>query len=445
MRHKEVRPYVPNSVAQLIAYHRPETAVFYRLRDVAGTLHPLANERAYRCLPSMDVPYVPAGRYQIIYYDRDNKEIEVVGGSLPEIVVDAQYGTLKTPGDLEEEEDIRLQRIERRELRNQREAALSHTIDQTSQIVQRLSLAVVETNERHSRTLAELSDKYNAQLIEREGAMLQTIKSVLDVVQQQTRGATEAGAQQIKLIDHLVDKARSSHDWPGVVREVVVQLGTLAQTFAPRESTIRDGKPRLSPPSDTPRKLPAGAGRELPAPTPPKTSESAPKTSESAPNASESVPDDSHESWIDRLFGWSEPAQKSEDPVAHAEPAPKAAESASAPASTSEPAPAEPRTSTQTHGSEPETALVPVDLGEVLAQLLAQGSPNPDPPRPAEWSRSWALKEAKRRVLALGEAGFLWTLTQPRRLLAFLKDLVAAIRPPPLDDFDGLHPAEVLP
>ena len=81
----------------------------------------------------------------------------------------------------------------------------------------------------------------------------------------------------------------------------------------------------------------------------------------------------------------------------------------------------------------------------MLAQLLAQGSPNPDVPRPAEWSRSWALKEAKRRVLALGEAGFLWTLTQPRRLLAFLKDLVAAIRPPPLDDFDGLHPAEVLP
>ena len=73
MRHKEVRPYVPNSVAQLIAYHRPETAVFYRLRDVAGTLHPLANEQADRCLPSLDVPYVPAGRYQIIYCDRDNK------------------------------------------------------------------------------------------------------------------------------------------------------------------------------------------------------------------------------------------------------------------------------------------------------------------------------------------------------------------------------------
>lgn len=462
MRHQELRPCIPNSVAQLISYHRPESAVFYRLQDLAGTLHPLPNERAYRCLPSLDVPYVPAGRYLICYYDRDSQEVEIVGGSAPEIVVDAQYGTLKTPGDLEEEEDTRLQRIERREQRNRREAAMTQSVEKTTQLMEKLSLTVAETNERHSRTIAELNDKYTAQVIEREGAMLQTIKSVLEVVQQHTRGASEAGAQQIKLIDHLVDKARSSHDWPGVVREVVVQLGTLAQTFAPRESAIRDGKPRIAPPTDTPPKLPAGASRELPArsdapalasgsppartgPPAPKTSESAPPVSESAPKTSESAPEDSHESWIDRLFGWSEPAPKAAQPVAHAEPAPVSEPVPAVPEDAPKSAAEEPRTSAQTHEGEPTTALVPIDLGAVLEQLLAQATATPAPPRPAEWSRSWAFKEAKRRVVALGEAGFLWTVTQPRRLLAFLKDLVAAIRPPPADDFDGLCPAEGLP
>ena len=107
------------------------------------------------------------------------------------------------------------------------------------------------------------------------------------------------------------------------------------------------------------------------------------------------------------------------------------------------------QTSAQTSAEDSQTALVPVDLGALLAQLVAQATPPQEPPPPSEWSRSWALKEAKRRVLALGEMGFLWTVTQPRRLLAFLKDLVAAIRPPPVadadDGLDGLRPAEALP
>ena len=481
MRHKGFGPYIPNSVAQLISYHRPESAVFYRMRDQAGATHPPQSERPYRCVPSLDVPYVPAGPYEIAYFDREGNEIEVAGGSPPEILVDAQYGALKTPGDLEEEEDKRLQRIERRELRNQREASLTHSLEKSADVVQKLSQTVAETNERHSRAIAELSDKYNAQVIEREGAVLHLVKGVLEVVQQQTRGASEAGAQQIKRIDHWVDKTRASQDWPGVVREVVVQLGTLAQAFAPRESPIRDGKPRLPSTSETAPKLPAGPLRELPArsdaparsandaatrtasaarsaaesqtpmstPAAPRSESAAPR-SESATVPSESVLDDSQTSWIDRIFGWSEPPPKPSEPVAQATPAPVPESAPAVPQEAAKPAEDTPSTSAQTQESEPETApetaLVPIDLGAVLAQLLAHGNPNPEPPRPAEWSRSWALKEAKRRVLALGEAGFLWTVTQPRRLLSFVTDLVAAIRPPPVgEDLDGLRPAEVLP
>ena len=471
MRHKGSAPHIPNSVHQLISYYRPESAVFYRLRDLAGTLHPPPTERAYRCLPSLDVPYVPAGRYQISYFDREGTEIEPVGGGPREIVVDAQYGTLKTPADLEEEEDSRLQRIERREMRNHREATLTHSLDKSTETIQRLSNTVADANERHSRALAELSDKYHAQIIEREQSMLRTIQSLLEVSQQQTRGASEAGAQQIKIIEHLVDRARSSHDWPGVVREVVVQLGALAQTFTPsREPTIRDGKPRLAssaetapklPPRADPPALPSGGSAASAAARLPATSESAPAASESAPKASESAPDDSHTSWIERLFGWSEPPPKPADPVAHAEPAPEPARTPAAPETAAKPADGSARsvppgvdsssaqTSAQTSAEDSQTALVPVDLGALLAQLVAQATPPQEPPPPSEWSRSWALKEAKRRVLALGEMGFLWTVTQPRRLLAFLKDLVAAIRPPPVadadDGLDGLRPAEALP
>ncbi len=52
-------------------------------------------------------------------------------------------------------------------------------------------------------------------------------------------------------------------------------------------------------------------------------------------------------------------------------------------------------------------------------------------PRPQEWSRAWALREIKRRVFSLGELGFVITVTQPRRLLRFLRDLIAAVKPPP--------------
>ena len=68
---------------------------------------------------------------------------------------------------------------------------------------------------------------------------------------------------------------------------------------------------------------------------------------------------------------------------------------------------------------------------DLLSQLIAQQTPKREPPRPREWSREWAIHELKRRVLDMGEMGFLMTLTQPARLLPFLRELTEAIRPPP--------------
>ena len=466
MRHKGLGPQTPSGFSQWISYYRPETAVFYRLRDEAGALHPPAGERPYRCLPSLDAPYVPAGRYQLVYFDRDRAEVPLSDGSTREILIDDQIGILRTPGELEEEEDTRHQRMERREARNRREIALTQSVEQTSLVVQRLSQTVAETNERHSQTLSGLMDQYNGQVIERETSILNMIKGVLEVMKEHTRGASEAGEHQVKLIEHLVDKARSSHDWAGVVREVVVQLGTVAQTFAPpRESSIRDGRPRMPAPPDPPQKLPGAAPRELPArterpanpgnvtaataPQPGKTSEPAAPDSYVLKTASESgalasgvTEEDASASWIDRFFGWSDPPPTESAPVAEV----AAGESEAAPPaeSVSKSAPAAQRTAT-----EDEAEPVAVDLDELLAQLAAlSGSASlpPEPPRPAEWSRSWAIEEAKRRVLALGEVGFVWTVTQPRRLLAFLKELLGAVRPPDaLPALPGLRPAEVLP
>ena len=75
-------------------------------------------------------------------------------------------------------------------------------------------------------------------------------------------------------------------------------------------------------------------------------------------------------------------------------------------------------------------AIDPAALIEMLSGLMVNAQPSPEPPRPEEWSRDWALKELKRRVLGLGEMGFVLTVTQPRRLLTSVRELGNAIRPP---------------
>ena len=376
--------------------------------------------------------------------------------------------------DPEEREDAIDQRIERRELRKYRHVSLARQVEDIARTAENLSRAVAETNERHSRSLAAFAEHANAQRIERERAMLETLHGLLAIAQQHTHGASEASTQQVRQIEHLVDRVRAEQDWVGVVREVVAQSGAVAQQLLGSRGRAAEE----SPPRET-TKIELEAPRHERPPTgeiPPSVALSAVPLPTADPAALlPAVPDavapdsqymggsDSKEDsdFFAQFFGFSECEPVSAQPCSsesanphatgepHRAPTLDPAEAPTFVSSTahetvseythlateqSDPSPAVRQSlaalsAPSAEGGEP---MDPAAMLDLLSRLMAQHAPKRERPRPKEWSRAWAIQELKRRVLDLGEMGFLTTVTQPRRLLLFVRELGEAIRPPDL-------------
>jgi hypothetical protein len=321
-------------------------------------------------------------------------------------------------------------------------------------------------------------EQANTQRIERERAILETLHGLLAIVQQHTHGASEAGAQQVRQIGHWVDRVRAEQDWVGVVREVVAQGGAVAQTLLrPRGPEAEEAPPRET------TTIELGVPRHERPPTvtiPPSVALHAAPLPDADPAAllqcdrDVGTPDsqfvggsDSQEDsdFFAKFFGFSEVDPDSTQPRSAESVSPRAAEEPrSAPfAERAEPPTAAPmRTpniapTAEAEERHPATAqaeslpavgqslgalgalrseggeqMDPAAMLDLLSRLMEQHAPKKERPRPKEWSRAWAIQELKRRVLDLGEMGFLTTVTQPRRLLLFVRELGEAIRPPDL-------------
>ena len=362
------------------------------------------------------------------------------------------------PMNVEKAEDCRLQRIERPELRRRRASSLAQSLETSTRRVQCLAQTVAESNERHVCALTALSERYNAQVIERERSLLETLHGLLAIVQQHMHHASESGAQQIQQIEHLVDRAQAEQDWAGVVREVITQGSAIAQRLIrPREHVTQDVTLR-----DT-----TAVEIEAPKHEPPPSVAIPPSVTLSAdplPRLDPAVPlqgaavlldaqsDSCNDSdFLAKFFGFSanaaiaaedcraeSPAEQAADEIhglACTEPTNAAAVEPGAPCPASrlaDPSPAVFQRSTEHIAALPDAgeAMDPAAIVHMLSRLMAQHAPKKERARPKEWSRAWALHELKRRILDLGEMGFLTTVTQPRRLLPFLRELGEAIRPP---------------
>ena len=489
-----------HAISEYFKYYRPEGGMRVRLFAEDDSAYPPTGEPAASIFPICIPPRVPAGRYRLQYYDAAGNEIASIDDREPWIDINGQGQAQRSPAELNEEEDIRNQRIERREQWNRRLAAQTSMLEQAALINERLARTVAENNERHSRTLAEFQERHLAQTIEREAAVMRVVKEALGIVQEHARSAGQSNEQQARMMEHLVDKARENSDWAGVAKEVVAQLGGLAKSVvtAPRQGVILDGEiqpvrgkpaaalapetaPRLSAhreeskikkesppdPSVAAARAAGSAGIE-----PIKTQSESRAADTAAPNPP-ARPDDSDEiSWFEQFFGISDQVAvndtKSATPAAPEAPivertaqqqdetsaqataylaaapdAPKpediaafveALQAMMTPPSMADAATVDPDSDgapTRTEGDAQGGALVPVGLMELLTKLSTPNLPAA-PPRPKEWSRGWALSEIKRRILSLGEMGFLLTATQPRRLLRFLQELIAAVSPPTL-------------
>lgn len=457
--------YEISAVAEYLKHYRPPEGMSVRLVAGDETTYPPSGSPAAPMFPSCIPPEVPPGRYRLQYYDRHGDAIEQPEPEQRSIEVDDRMSTLRTPAQLAAVEDRRNQRLERREMRNRREAAHTETVEHTNGIVQRLSNTIAENNERHSRTLAEFHERLLAHTAERESSILAVVKDVLGVVQEHSRGAGQNNEQQVRMIDHLVTKARESTDWAGVAKEVIAQVGGLAQSLvvAPRDGELRDGQPRLPGKGRVGREPPT-APQALPDPgaTCASKKESAPAKTESPNRAAASTPAEPREmkkespppapppaseearpsadpdaevAWFEQFFGLSDPSPP--DSSAHREveilPPPTLAEVVE-PETVACVIDAEIEIRSEAPDVAPDVVTepaVPFDLADLLAKLMPTAGAPAEVPRPQEWSRAWALREIKRRFFALGELGFVLTATQPRRLLRFLRELIAAVRPPP--------------
>lgn len=342
-------------------------------------------------------------------------------------------------------------------------AAQVQALDRAARGVQQLSQSIAEANERQSRALAELGGAYMRQSSEREESILQTVGALTALMRAQRGSSDEARAQQLQQIEHCIDAARAHQDWAGVAQEVIAQGGVFLQRLmhASRGGVAPGGESRNTQPIDLalPQHEPPPSVMIPPSVCFEPTRSPQPSQADAAdPPVSVGCLDSQADSdFIAQFFGFSESAPPRaesvpisaeppiETPISQGDHLPDealaalraVAERFSAHGSPhgaqggGSPAVSDGQAGSAGALGEGGEALDPAALMDLLSQLIAQQTPKREPPRPREWSREWALQELKRRVLGMGEMGFLMTLTQPARLLPFLRELTEAIRPPP--------------
>lgn len=412
---KTTNNHPPSSVTEYFGYYRPEGATHCRLMAITdGKIYPPITEYP---LAIAQYPNVQKGTYQILYC---NSAGPIATNEPITIKLDAHNGVLETPGQLGEEEDKRNQRIARGELRGRRLHAHTERIENEAKNSTNLTRTVAETNERHSIALANFTDKILAVTTEREQASLVMLKSIYELVRDQGAMFQAAVTKQIEQSEKTTERLLARGDWAGVAKEVVTQVGTLAVKLTARptaEPGIHDGiqAKRLEPPSG--RALPAGNSEESP-PSP-----SARGNVESSEGAS-SV----HILWLESLGLMDSPSSPTQD-----------TESKSAPMASS-PAKPEPESgSLEPAAGLPElrawstkTSLVPILMKPSLPKLLEISeiyTPEAHTAAP-KWS-PW--REFMRRVISLGEVGFIETVTNLHRARDWLAELLQALDPPELE------------
>lgn len=431
------------SLRVVVESYRPDHACGYRLLDGNGNRYPGADQPALVCLGRVDLPCVAAGKYRILFFDRQDREIAPTGDVRePEVDIDRDLRVHVSPAAFDEAETSRSLRIERRQLDNRGRRSLVDTVDGLAQSFAKLQATVIDREQSQAdalRTIVEL---------QKETAAFQ-VKLMHDH-EERIRGAAETEAKLRTAVEESIQRFQGRSDWAAVVKEGIKEVSSVAQLIAVQAAasrSIADGKPRSAETESTNR-------------LPPKSPAALPPVLPQSP-AKASTAGDADADWLLTFFGLSDSPPRSGPTIAEASKADTTkadtakADTAKADAPKVDPKDPDPpappasdaRPDAPTRGSTPDgaqhtartadsiaaadAALQALETMQAVIDQAAAALPPARLPRRVEpWSVAWAWREIKRRVMSLSETRIALLTSSRYHVLEFLRELGAIARPP---------------
>ncbi len=428
-------------IQSVVDRNRPSEGTYYRLMAEDGRLIPRPDQPAACCFGHIDVPPgVESGVFVIHYYTDPLKldsEVRLVDDEPPPSLVVEGGAVIVSPMAWEERETAIQQRVERRDIENQRRSTLMNNLIQLTDVICKLNANSIERDHSLTKTLAAIADA-QARLSEQQAKFAQHMAS-----------STEAQSENLVKSTQAIGQALSTaktDNLATVGSEIARQVGGIAQLLITNAAQARGGggmvrEARLRP-ADEPRALSAGKeagkdGKAPKAPDAPPPPPASPTTAAKMATASASLP-------ADVLIDWDEVCRVSVETALPAVPGFEAA-----PGAAPEAAPLVAPEVAPLVSAEVEPEVEPVGLhalgfpalaGDDLAALveapglrdllLSLGLPMPPRRRTEPWSVAWAAREIKRRVFTLSESSIAWMLSSVENFVGFLRELGDIARPP---------------
>lgn len=415
-------------VVEAVNRNQPEGVTSYRLLDSDGRLFPGKDCAPYTVRGRVELPEVPAGKYKVLYYDREDREVpQPHGYPAPLLELDEDLRIVTTPARFELAEHFRETRLERAELENRARLALVTTIESQARVIQQKDAASIDKEQSLTTAIS--------QFVDMQGRAAQQQKDFSEFVVVQQEKFSEA---LMRAVDEAANRLAARTNWPEVVKEVVKEASSIGQlVISAARSVDRDDRGEKD---DRPRKrdggrLPGQSPTALSPATIPPVASDTPRAS----TAAEPAEREDEESWLLSLFGLSDSEPQAREPTAKGapsqkkEPQPNVAQGAESDEPSEAAAPPAPegkagQTTALVHvdGAEAaDRALLAIDAIATALDLALGGATGAENkgPRPVAWSPAWAWSEIKRRVRGLTEARIASLTSSAQSFLAFLREL----------------------
>lgn len=174
---------------------RPEGGVEYRLLDAENRLFPPSEQPAYRAIPRIEPPSVPAGRYAIRFEDGTGNIVSYEeDGSLAQVDLSGPLATV-TPDDIQIRQERGWQKVEKKELRRKAEHIRNEGLQGMMGIVldsQRLLFEANKKVEQGHHHVADMMAQFASMQTDLMGKFAALQTSLLEQQQQLVQRAQQA-------------------------------------------------------------------------------------------------------------------------------------------------------------------------------------------------------------------------------------------------------------
>ena len=424
-------------IQSVVDRNRPIEGMYYRLMAEDGRLIPRPHQPAACCFGHIDVPPgVESGVFVIHYYTDPLKldsEVRLVDDEPPPSLVVEGGAVIVSPMAWEERETAIQQRVERRDIENQRRSTLMNNLVQFTDVISKLNANAIERDHSLTKTLAAISDA-QTRLSDLQARFAQQLSTSSEAQSENLLKSTQAIGQALSTAktDNLATVGSEIARQVGGIAHLLITNSAQARGAGggmAREARLRPAEERraLSAGKEAAKDAKAPKAHDNPPALPPL--QAPPTTTATTSTTAVSLP-------ADVLIDWDEVCRVSVEPALLTVPASEAVSEvalAVGPEAAPEAAPEVEPAGSHALGfpalAEDDLAAL-VETPGLREMFSALGLPMPPRRRTEPWSVAWAAREIKRRVFTLSESSIAWMLSSVENFVGFLQELGDIARPP---------------